>query len=128
MRDWSSDVRSSDLPDVRFLPVRPGPADPVEAVAEDHVVARRDAQIADFKTDGPAEGGEPRLQYGLVERARPRGPQRRRQLEHHDVGRVAGQGAGGVLDAERLRPLRSAERRVGKAGVGTGRSRWWPYP
>src|SRR3546814_18744859 len=24
-------------------------------------------------------------------------------------------------------PLRSAERRVGKAGVSTCRSRWWPY-
>src|SRR3546814_18632080 len=71
------------------------------------------------------DGAEPAHQAGGVGEA---AEARQRRLEALAVG--GGQAVGVVLDPEALSvaaELRSEERRVGKEGVRTCRSRWSPY-
>src|SRR5215472_18275746 len=46
-------------PGLGFFPICPLSADPVEAVGEGHVIARREAQVANLVANRPPERGEP---------------------------------------------------------------------
>ena len=90
-------------PDIGFLAVRSGPADPVQAAAEGHVLAGGDAQVVDLVADRAAERGKPGLQ-ALPERIRARRLQWRGEIERHDICREVGHDRVDVLGANRLRP------------------------
>src|SRR3546814_5510938 len=101
--DWSSDVCSSDLPDVA------GPRQPLLAAAVAALVGR------------PGQSAEAAHRLAVGELAR----------ERLAVQQVGGSKAQPVhprqqLEAARLL-ARSEERRVGKECVSTCRSRWSPY-
>src|SRR3546814_16699946 len=99
--DWSSDVCSSDLAPIRHEP---------SALA-----LWTEAQI--LKEEDRVDGeGVVELHHVYV----------RRPDAGHGIGAWAGFGSGGGRHVIGLRD-RSAERRVGKEGVSTCRSRWSPY-
>src|SRR3546814_11768016 len=108
--DWSSDVRSSDLPVERRqeVEVPPGAA---ELAIGDGLEARRllpahhraDASVLHLAKAGPIDPAFGMGGAGLL------------QLR-------------GTKQAAALVCARSAARRVGKECVGTCRSRWSPYP
>src|SRR3546814_13996383 len=110
--DWSSDVCSSDLRErSMFADFRPTP--------RSHEPDRSDGLARDAQPMRAAgvRGAVERYAKALdaVQQTRAQG------LEAMPHQRVALDRARESLDA-----IRSDERRVGKEGVGTCRSRWWP--
>jgi hypothetical protein len=83
-----SEAYSRADPDAGLLPVCPGAANPVEAGAERHAVARCDAQIADLESNRPSERREPFLQ-ALPVRVRSTIEERGREVIQQEVRRPA---------------------------------------
>src|SRR3546814_13763913 len=119
--DWSSDVCSSDLFPSDFIGRPFGKGSPYS------VTAMTDAEVCIFnrKSFDDFASAHPDLQHKLL----------RRTLDELDrarhwmmlLGRKSAEEkvASFLLEmSERL--SRSEERRVGKEGAGTGRTRWWP--
>ena len=87
-------------PDVGVLPAGPRPTDPVEAVAEGHLVARRETQVADLVADRAPEREEPRRQT-LAKCLGSLVSQRRGEVKREDVRCVVGHDPVDVLGVDR---------------------------
>src|SRR3546814_13345074 len=128
MSDWSSDVCSSDLEATRRLP-----AAWIESI--DRPITVQWPDDLPEGVHGRARGDTLRLRRSLLDDwiARPAGatdddPATRAALAAviHEFAHVHARSPSGGLSRD-PRLLRSAERRVGTAGVSTCRSRWSPY-
>lgn len=84
-------------PQVNFLSAYRRRRHPVEAVAEGHVIARREVQVVNFVANRALKRREPLLQALLVERIVPRLLKGRRKGEFDAVRRILRHHAIGVL-------------------------------
>src|SRR3546814_19409127 len=109
--DWSSDVCSSDiLAHVQMSIIRQETAEVAIIVRLTLGTGHRQPCLVTF---GECHGND-RRGYDIAER--------RRIGAHREINEAVEKGGRGQL----LVLLRSEERRVGKEGVSTCQSRWWP--
>src|SRR3546814_16895822 len=114
--DWSSDVCSSDLADMPPIQIYGTTGKSWQASVIRHVPLQGPCSLCLFPDSGP-------VALTACATGKVVSPVNGKRI---DAALPFLSFAAGLMPAAEI--LRTEERRVGKEGVSTCRSRWWPYP